>query len=206
MCSLAPCIYPRACVQPIKEDYLLTSALEPTNEWYALAKIAGLKLCAAYNKQYGTNFIACMPTNLYGPHDNFDLQSSHVIPALIAKMCTAQSRSESHMNIWGSGTPLREFLYVEDLADALVFLMLQYRGSEPINVGTGCEVTIAELAQMVKELVGFQGNLMFDTSKPDGTPRKLLDCERLHALGWRALTPLRDGLQTTIAWYKENYR
>lgn len=195
------CIYPRLCPQPIKEEYLLTGALEWTNEPYAVAKIAGIKLCQAYNKQYGTNFISCMPTNLYGPGDNFDLQNSHVIPALMKKMHDAKMRGDSQVVIWGSGTPYREFLHVDDLADACVFLMQNYVGNEQVNVGTGADVTIAELAHLIKDVVGFEGELVFDRSKPDGTPRKLLDVSVLHNLGWKASVGLQDGLSATYAWY-----
>lgn len=194
------CIYPRECPQPIKEEYLLTSALEKTNEYYAIAKIAGLKMCAAYNKQYGTNFIACMPTNLYGQNDNFDLNNSHVLPALISKMYTAKKNNASSMTVWGSGTPYREFLYVDDLADAVVFLMNNYDGHEIVNIGTGQDVTIREVAEIIKNIVGFQGELVFDRSKPDGTPRKLLNVDLLASLGWKAPTPLRTGIEKTFQW------
>lgn len=195
------CIYPRECPQPIKEEYLLTGPLEPTNEWYAIAKIAGLKLCQAYNKQYGTNFISCMPTNLYGPGDNFDLQTSHVIPALIAKIVTAHETQQPAVPIWGTGKALREFLYVDDLAQALVFLMRNYQENRWINVGTGKDCTIAELAYLIAEIVGYQGQLAFDITKPDGTPRKVLDVSLITSLGWQAETSLRGGLEKTIAWY-----
>lgn len=195
------CIYPRLCPQPIKEEYLLTGALEWTNEPYAIAKIAGIKLCQSYNKQYGTNFISCMPTNLYGPGDNFDINNSHVIPALMKKMHDAKLRGDNQVIIWGSGAPCREFLHVDDLADASIFLMQNYSGNEHINVGTGNDLTIAELAYMVKEIVGFEGELIFDRSKPDGTPRKLLDVSALQTLGWRATVDLKDGLTATYKWY-----
>lgn len=189
------CIYPRLAPQPMPEEALLTGPLEPTNQWYAIAKIAGIKLCQAYRRQYGCDFISVMPTNLYGPGDNFDLASSHVVPALIAKFHHAKVTSAESVEIWGTGTPRREFLYVDDLADAVVHLMRVYSGEEHINIGTGTDVTIAELAAMVAKVVGFTGRLVFDTSKPDGTPRKLSDVSRLQALGWTARTALEDGLQ-----------
>lgn len=198
------CIYPRLCPQPIKEEYLLTGTLEPTNDAYALAKIAGIKLCQSYNKQYGTNFIACMPTNLYGPGDTFDVSNGHVIPALIAKMSAAKKAGALHIDAWGTGTPRREFLHVDDCADGLVFLMKQYDGTDIINIGTGSDVTIAQLVQMIKDAVGFTGDIVFDTSKPDGTPRKLLDVSRLRALGWSARTPLKDGIADVVAWYERD--
>lgn len=197
------CIYPAQCPQPIKEEYLLTSQLESTNESYALAKIVGLKMCQAYNKQYGTQFIACMPTNLYGPHDNFDLTKSHVLPALLRKMHTAKENQEKTVTIWGSGKPYREFLYVDDLASACLFLMNTYTGSEIVNIGTGKDITIAGLAQVIKDEVGFKGELVFDAAKPDGTFRKLLNVDRLHALGWHAKTDLKDGIHKTLAWCKQ---
>lgn len=195
------CIYPRMCPQPIKEEYLLTGPLELTNEPYALAKIAGIKLCESYNRQYGTNFIACMPTNLYGPYDNFDLLSSHVLPALVARMQQAKINGDAQVTVWGSGTPRREFLFVDDLASALIFLMQNYSGNVPVNIGTGNDVTIAELAALIKNAVGFTGELIFDASKPDGTPRKLLDVSLINSLGWRAQTSLADGIAQTVAWY-----
>lgn len=198
------CIYPRVCSQPIQEKALLTGPLEPTNEPYALAKISGIKLCQAYNRQYGTSFISCMPTNLYGPFDTFNLTSSHVIPALIAKCYDAKKTGKKEVVVWGSGTPRREFLFVDDCADALLFLMKTYQGDSPINVGVGKDCSIKELAQMIKELVGFKGDLVFDMTKPDGTPRKLLDVSLIHSLGWRAETSLYDGLQKTIQWYAHN--
>ena len=198
------CIYPRNCPQPICEEYLLTSALEKTNEPYAIAKIAGLKLCEAYNYQYGTKFIACMPTNLYGPGDNFDLNNSHVIPALIRKCMTAKKQNEPTVTLWGSGRPYREFLYVDDLADACVFLMQHYDGHEVLNVGTGTDITIGELAQLIKELVGYQGDIVQDTSKPDGTPRKLLNVDKLTKVGWHAQTALKSGLAKTIEWCEQH--
>jgi len=198
------CIYPRTCPQPMKEEYLLTNSLEQTNEPYAVAKIAGIKLCQAYNKQYGTNFIACMPTNLYGPHDNFHLRSSHVIPALVAKMVAAKKEDKKQVSVWGSGAPRREFLFVDDLADALLFLMKNYDGKEIVNIGVGRDLTIAQLAGQIKAAVKFEGELVFDTTKPDGTPQKLLDVSRLQNLGWSAKTSLETGLQKTVAWYERS--
>ncbi len=195
------CIYPKLAPQPIKEEYLLTGPLEPTNEWYAVAKIAGIKLCQAYRLQYGFNAISLMPTNLYGPGDNFDLQSSHVLPALIRKFHDARMQGASEVTIWGTGSPRREFLHVDDMADAAVRLMEIYQEPEIVNVGTGQDVTIRELAELVREAVGFTGTLVFDTSKPDGTPRKLLDVSRLQALGWSPKIPLREGVAGTYAWY-----
>jgi len=188
------CIYPRDCAQPIKEDYLLTGPLEATNEPYAIAKIAGLKLCESYNRQYGRQYISVMPTNLYGPNDNYDLANSHVLPALIRKAHEAKLRGDRELVVWGSGTPRREFLYVDDLADACVHLMEAGYDGPLVNIGTGEDVTIRELAETVMQEVGFEGRIAFDTSKPDGTPRKLLDVSRLAALGWRAKTPLRKGI------------
>jgi GDP-L-fucose synthase len=200
------CIYPRLCPQPIKEDYLLTSALEATNEPYALAKIAGLKMCQSYRRQYGSNFITAMPTNLYGPRDNFDLQNSHVIPGLIHKFHQAKIEQRDQVVIWGSGKVRREFLYVDDLAQALIFLMQNYDHEDWINVGMGVDVTIADLAYLIKEVVGFEGDCIFDTSKPEGTPQKLLDVTRLHSLGWKAAVPLKDGLIKTYDWFRtQNY-
>ncbi|MCZ6858901.1 MAG: GDP-L-fucose synthase [Alphaproteobacteria bacterium] len=198
------CIYPRLASQPMAEDALLTGPLEPTNEWYAIAKIAGIKLCQAYRRQHGADFISAMPTNLYGPGDNFDLQSSHVVPALIRKADEAKRGGAKTMNVWGSGKPRREFLYVDDAADALVFLMQHYSGEDHVNVGTGEDVTIAELAQTVMAVVGFEGELVFDTSKPDGAPRKLMDVGRLNALGWQAGTSLQGGLARAYDWYRAN--
>ena len=188
------CIYPRDCPQPIREDYLLTGPLEPTNEPYAIAKIAGIKLCESYNRQHGRQYICVMPTNLYGPNDNYDLASSHVLPALIRKAHEARERGDAQYVVWGSGTPKREFLYVDDLADACVHLMQSGYDGPLVNVGTGEDVTIRELAETVMDVVGFTGAIVFDTSKPDGTPRKLLDVSRLSGLGWRASTGLRDGI------------
>jgi GDP-L-fucose synthase len=189
----------------MKEEYLLTGPLEPTNEWYAIAKIAGIKLCQAYNQQYGTRFISAMPTNLYGPGDNFDLQSSHVLPALLRKFHEAKTSGSPEVVVWGSGTPKREFLHVDDLADACVFLMERYESSEIINVGVGEDVSIAELAGIIAETVGYEGEIVFDRSKPDGTPRKLLDVSRMHELGWKDSIPLREGIQKTFDWYLANY-
>ena len=198
------CIYPKLAPQPIKEEFLLTGPLEPTNEWYAVAKIAGIKLCQSYRLQYGFNAISLMPTNLYGPGDNFDLQSSHVLPALIRKFHDAKANGTPEVAIWGTGSPRREFLHVDDMADAAVRLMEMYDEPEIVNVGTGEDVTIRELAEMVREAVGFTGRLVFDTSKPDGTPRKLLDISRLRGLGWSPKIPLREGIAKTYAWYLEH--
>ena len=189
------CIYPRDCPQPIREEYLLTGPLEPTNEPYAIAKIVGIKLCESYNLQHGREYLSVMPTNLYGPNDNYDLASSHVLPALIRKAYEARLRGDAEYVVWGTGAQRREFLYVDDLADACVYLMEQGYGGPLVNVGTGEDLTIRELAQTVMDIVGFQGSITFDASKPDGTPRKLLDVSRLSALGWRARTALRDGIQ-----------
>ena len=193
------CIYPRDCPQPIREEYLLTGPLEPTNEPYAIAKIAGLKLCESYNRQYGTRYVAAMPTNLYGSNDNYDLANSHVLPALIRKAHEAKLRGDNVMSVWGSGTPRREFLYVDDLAGACVFLMEHESAEALVNIGTGTDVTIAELARLIMDVVGLQATLVLDASKPDGTPRKLLDVSRLAALGWCAKTTLRDGIVAAYA-------
>ncbi|NQV20148.1 MAG: GDP-L-fucose synthase, partial [Rhodospirillales bacterium] len=198
------CIYPRLTPQPMAEDVLLTGALEPTNQWYAIAKIAGIKLCQAYRRQYGRDFISAMPTNLYGPEDNFDLQSSHVIPALVAKTHAAHTSGNYEVEIWGTGSPRREFLYVDDLADALVFLLKTYSGEKHVNVGTGTDVSIKELAEAIVKTVGYKGRLKFDHSKPDGTPRKLLDVRMLRDMGWTATTPLEQGLDQAYEWYREN--
>ncbi|MGH8253669.1 MAG: GDP-L-fucose synthase [Steroidobacteraceae bacterium] len=195
------CIYPKLAPQPLNEDSLLTGPLEPTNEWYAIAKIAGIKMCQAYRRQYNFDAISLMPTNLYGPGDNFSLENSHVLPALMAKFHAAKQAGHSSVTVWGTGTPRREFLYVDDLADAVVFLTRDYSGAMPINVGTGTDVTIRELAQLVGKIVGFRGELVFDTTRPDGTPRKLLDVARLNALGWRASMELEAGLKATYAWF-----
>jgi len=198
------CIYPKLAPQPIREESLLTGPLEPTNEWYAIAKIAGIKLAQAYRAQYGLNAISLMPTNLYGPGDNFDLQSSHVLPALIRKTHEALRAGAPEIVVWGSGTPRREFLHVDDLADAAVFLMLEYDSAEIINVGTGIDVTIRELAEMIGRAAGYTGSIAFDSSKPDGTPRKLLDVSRLTALGWKPKIALAGGIAETWRWYLEN--
>lgn len=191
------CIYPRECPQPIKESYLLTSPLEETNKSYALAKIAGLVMCQSYNKQYGTRFISCMPTNLYGPEDNYHLQNSHVVPALLRKVMEAKKRGDVEFVVWGTGTPLREFLYVDDCAQAMIFLMNHYEGSETINIGTGTDCTIKELVETIKQIVGYEGMIRFDASKPDGTPKKLLDVSNINALGWKAQIDLKEGLRKT---------
>jgi len=198
------CIYPKFAEQPIREDSLLTGALEPTNEWYAIAKIAGIKLCQAYRRQHGLDFISGMPTNLYGPYDNFDLKSSHVLPALIRKADAAKTNGDASLEVWGTGTPKREFLYVEDLADACIFLLKNYSGFDHVNIGYGDDVSIRELAETVNRVVGVKGELKFDTSKPDGTPRKLMSSERLQNMGWKATTDLETGIAQAYAWYKEN--
>ena len=198
------CIYPRDCPQPMKEEYLLSGYLESTNEPYAVAKIAGIKMCQSYNRQYGTRYISVMPTNLYGPEDNFDLETSHVLPALIRKFYEAKERGLTEVVIWGTGTPRREFLHVDDLAGACVFLMEHYDGSEIVNIGVGEDQTIRELAEMIAEVVGFDGKLQFDPTKPDGTPVKLLDVGRLNRLGWKARIPLRNGLAETYEWYRKS--
>lgn len=200
------CIYPKFAPQPLREEYLLTGELEPTNEPYAVAKIAGIKLCEAYRKQYGADFISAMPTNLYGPGDNFDPKGSHVLPALIRKFHEAKAGGEPRVDVWGTGRPRREFLHVDDLADACVYLMLHYSGDQTVNVGTGEDISISGLAEMVGEVVGYDGSISYDPSKPDGTPRKLLDVEKLRALGWRAKTPLREGIEQTYAWFLEASR
>lgn len=195
------CIYPKDCPQPIKEEYLLTGPLETSNDAYAIAKIAGVKMCQSYNQQYGTNYISLMPTNLYGPNDNFDLTSSHVLPALIRRFHEAKVGNEPTVTVWGSGAPKREFLHVDDLAEACVRLMLNYNESQHINVGTGEDVSIKELAEMIKEVVGYKGEIVWDASKPDGTMRKWLDVSRINALGWKHAIKLRDGLQNTYEWF-----
>ncbi|OGT66508.1 MAG: GDP-fucose synthetase [Gammaproteobacteria bacterium RIFCSPLOWO2_01_FULL_47_190] len=195
------CIYPKHAPQPINEDYLLTGPLETTNEWYAVAKIAGIKMCQAYRRQYGFNAIAVMPTNLYGPGDNFDLENSHVLPALLRKFHEAKIRNKNEVIIWGSGKPRREFMHVDDLADACVFLMKHYEQEKIINAGTGKDISISELAYLIKEISGFHGSLEFDTSKPDGTPRKLLDVSRLSELGWKAGIGFDQGIKDTYDWY-----
>ncbi|MGH7014667.1 MAG: GDP-L-fucose synthase family protein [Stellaceae bacterium] len=198
------CIYPRLAAQPMREDALLTGPLEPTNQWYAVAKIVGIKLVQAYRRQHGCDFIAAMPTNLYGPGDNFDLRSSHVLPALIAKAHDAVAQGAATLEIWGSGRPLREFLHVDDCADALVHLMKTYSSEEIVNVGSGREIAIAELAALVGRVAGFRGRLVFDPTKPDGTPRKLVDIGRLTGLGWRPRIALEDGVRETYRWYAEH--
>jgi GDP-L-fucose synthase len=198
------CVYPKLAPQPMTEDVLLSGPLEPTNQWYAIAKIAAIKLCDAYRRQHGCDFISAMPTNLYGPNDNFDLESSHVIPALIAKMTRAKDEGRPEVALWGTGTPRREFLHVDDCADALVHLMGHFSGEGPINVGSGTEITIRELAEMIAKIVKFSGRIVFDHSHPDGTPRKLTDVGRINALGWSAKIPLAAGLAETCAWFREN--
>ena len=198
------CIYPKYAEQPIREEALLGGPLEPTNEAYAVAKIAGIKMCQSYNRQYGTNFVSVMPTNLYGPNDNFDLMSSHVLPALMRKFHEAKESGSPEVVVWGSGRVYREFLHVDDMADACVYVMHHHDGSEILNIGCGEDVTIAEVAQLMKETVGFDGDIVFDSSKPDGSPRKLLDVSRLFALGWRPSIDLRRGLAETYAWFQQN--
>ncbi len=195
------CIYPRLAPQPMTEEALLTGALEPTNQWYAVAKIAGIKLCQAYRRQYGADFISAMPTNLFGPGDNFDLESSHVAAALLRKTHEAKREGADFLTIWGSGKPKREFLYADDCADALVHLLAHYSGEQHVNIGTGQDVTIRELAETIAEVVGYRGEFRYDATKPDGTPRKLLDITRLRELGWTATTTLREGLVKTYDWY-----
>lgn len=195
------CIYPKFAPQPMKEEHLLTGELEPTNEAYAIAKIAGIKLCQAYNRQYGTNYISVMPTNLYGPGDNFDLNTSHVLPAMIRKFHDAMMADDSHVTVWGTGTPRREFLHVDDLADACVYLMNHHDGSDIVNIGYGSDVSIRELAELIRETVGYEGEIVWDTSKPDGTPRKWLDSSRLSDLGWSPSIALREGVERTYQWY-----
>ncbi|WP_353204023.1 GDP-L-fucose synthase [Sphingomonas sp.] len=199
------CIFPQLAAQPMAESALLTGPLEPTNEWYAIAKIAGLKLCAAYRRQYGCDFISAQPTNLYGPFDNFDLESSHVLPALMRKAHEAKLAGAAAMTVWGSGTPLREFLHVDDLADALVFLAQTYSAEEFVNIGTGDEVSIADLARHVADAVGFTGDLVFDASRPDGTPRKLVDTTKLNGLGWHPSVPLNQGTPAVYRWFLEHH-
>jgi GDP-L-fucose synthase len=196
------CIYPKHAPQPMKEEYLLTNTLEPTNEPYAIAKIAGIKMCQAYNDQYGTDYISVMPTNLYGYNDNFDLKTSHVLPALIRKFHEAKENNSEFVEIWGSGSPYREFLHVDDMADASVYLLENYSGNDFVNIGTGKDISIKDLALLIKEIVGFKGYLKFDSSKPDGTPKKRLDVSKLNSLGWAAKISLRDGISKTYLWYK----
>jgi GDP-L-fucose synthase len=199
------CIYPKLSPQPIKEEYLLTGPLEPTNEWYAIAKIAGVKMCQAYRREYGFNAISLMPTNLYGPGDNFDLQNSHVLPALIRRIHEAKVRGEASVTVWGSGTPRREFLHVDDLADAVLYLLQTYDAEPIVNIGWGQDVTIRELAELVMSVIGYNGRLILDSTKPDGTPRKLLDVSRLTSLGWQPRIALEDGIAQTYAWFKEHF-
>ena len=200
------CIYPKMAPQPIKEEYLLTGSLEETNEAYAVAKIAGLEMCKFFKRQYGDNFISCMPTNLYGPNDNFDLKNSHVLPALIRKFHEAKANNSEVVEVWGTGTPLREFLYVDDMADACVFLMENYDGEQHVNIGTGEEVSIRELAETVKEVVEFEGELVFNTDMPDGTPRKLTTVDKLHELGFMHKVSLNEGIRMAYGWFLENYK
>ncbi|QNB47094.1 NAD-dependent epimerase/dehydratase family protein [Thermanaerosceptrum fracticalcis] len=199
------CIYPKFAPQPIKEEYLLSGELEPTNMPYAVAKIAGIQLCQAYNREYNTNFISVMPTNLYGPNDNFDLETSHVMPALIRKFHEAKVNKLPYVEVWGTGTPRREFLYIDDLADACIFLMDKYNQNEIINIGVGEDISIRELALLIKEIVEYKGDIIWNTSKPDGTPRKLLDISRLTSLGWKAKVSLREGILLTYNWFIKNY-
>ena len=200
------CIYPKLCPQPIKEEYLLTGPLEPTNEAYALAKIAGLKMCSYYKEQYGMNFISAMPTNLYGPNDRFDSNDSHVIPAIISKMEAAKRLNKPTVELWGTGTPLREFLFVDDMADACLYLMENYDGGEHINIGTGQDISIQNLAELIKKIVDYKGDIVFDPSMPDGTPRKLLDISKIEKLGWRPKICLEEGLKITYGSYIKNQK
>lgn len=197
------CIYPKYAPQPMREEYLLTGELEPTNEPYAVAKIAGIRMCQAYNRQYGTNFISVMPTNLYGPNDNFDLQTSHVLPALLRKFDEAKTKGEDVI-LWGTGTPKREFLHVDDLADACVFLMKDYNDGDIVNIGSGTDILIRDLATLMKQITGFEGRLVWDSTKPDGTPRKQLDVSKLNSLGWAPRISLEDGIRSTYKWYQDN--
>ena len=199
------CIYPKLAPQPLKEEYLLTGLLEPTNEPYAIAKIAGIKMCDAYRDQYGCHFISAMPTNLYGPHDNYDLANSHVLPALLRKFHEAKLKGEKTVTVWGSGTPLREFLHVDDLSDACYFLMEQYDEKGLVNIGVGHDLSIRDLALMIKEITGFEGSLQFDSSKPDGTPRKLMDVSKLHQLGWKEKISLREGIEGVYREYENSF-
>ena len=198
------CIYPRLAPQPLKEEYLLTGPLESTNEWYAIAKIAGIKLCQAYSKQYGCRFISVMPTNMYGPGDNFDLKTSHVLPALIRKFHEASIQGDANVTIWGSGTPRREFLHVDDCADACVYLMNLYEESDIINIGSGEDISIHDLALLIKSVVGFAGGIVYDKTKPDGTPRKLVDISKIRRAGWSPAINLEEGIRTTYEWYRSN--
>ena len=205
LCFLgSSCIYPKLAPQPIKEEHLLTSELEPSNKAYAIAKIAGITMCQSYNEQYGTNFISLMPTNLYGQNDNFDLESSHVLPALLRKFDDAKKQQLPSITLWGTGSPKREFLHADDLAEASLFLMNHYDSGDIVNVGTGEDISIKELAEIVQKTVGYEGTINWDTSKPDGTPRKLLDVSKINALGWRHTIPLTDGIQDTYEWYREH--
>lgn len=199
------CIYPRLAEQPIREEALLTGSLEPTNEAYAIAKIAGLSMCRYFKTQYGDNFISCMPTNLYGPNDNFDLESSHVMPAMIRKFHDAKKSGAPSVELWGTGKPLREFLYVDDMADACVFLLEHYDGETHVNIGTGQEISIKELAEAVRRAVGYEGEIVWNSDMPDGTPRKLTDVSRLHSLGWHHQVELEEGIRLAYQWYQENY-
>lgn len=198
------CIYPKLAPQPIPEEALLTGPLEETNEAYAIAKIAGMEMCRFFKQQYGDNFISCMPTNLYGPHDNYDLSGSHVMPAMIRKFHDAKVNNSSSVELWGTGTPLREFLYVDDMADACVFLLENYNGERHVNIGTGKEITIKELAETVQRVVGYQGEIVWNGDMPDGMPRKLTDVSKLHALGWKHKIELEDGIKLAYQWFREN--
>ncbi|MGG1678258.1 GDP-L-fucose synthase family protein [Neobacillus sp. NRS-1170] len=198
------CIYPKMAPQPLKEEYLLTGELEPTNDAYAIAKIAGIKMCQSYNRQYGTEYISVMPTNLYGENDNFDLHTSHVLPALIRKFHEAKESNAPFVEVWGTGTPKREFLYSDDLADACVFLINNYSGNEIVNIGVGEDLPIKELAEKIKDVIGYEGEIQFDTTKPDGTPRKLVDVTKLNSLGWKAATSLEEGLKKAYQWFLDN--
>ena len=200
------CIYPKMCPQPIKEEYLLSGYLEETNDAYAIAKISGLMMCRAFRQQYGVDYISAMPTNLYGYNDNFDLESSHVLPALMRKIHEAKENNIPEVTVWGTGAPLREFLFVDDLAEALVFLMNEYSGEEHVNVGTGTDVSIKELAQLICKVIGYSGKIVFDTSKPDGTPKKLLDVSKINSLGWKAKVSLEEGIRKTYEWYLKEYK
>ena len=204
LCLGSTCIYPKMAPQPLKEEYLLTGPLEPTNEWYAVAKIAGIKMCQAYQRQYGSKFISAMPTNLYGPEDNFNLESSHVMPALIRKFHEAKAVNAPTVTVWGSGKPLREFLHVDDCAAACLYLMAHYEDEGIVNIGVGEDISIAELAGLVGEAVGYQGEIVYDSSKPDGTPRKLVDTSKINALGWQSGIPLEEGIKSTYQWFLDN--
>jgi GDP-L-fucose synthase len=204
LCLGSTCIYPKMAPQPLKEEYLLTGPLEPTNEWYAVAKIAGIKMCQAYQRQHGCKFISAMPTNLYGNEDNFDLESSHVMPALIRKFHEAKVVNAPTVTVWGSGKPLREFLHVDDCAEACLFLMERYEGEGIVNIGVGMDISIAELARLVGEVIGYKGEIVYDPSKPDGTPRKLVDTSKINGLGWRAGITLEEGIKSTYQWFLDN--